>query len=104
MMIHYVSVCTINIGWVGQLAEYFGPDHQPLNLAAGKALANMDKNSRKYGIYDRSMYLFYPLYEDEDELSTKTSWKRKSVSTTYLFLEPLSNCVELEILKYLKLV
>ncbi|XP_046459703.1 protein SERAC1-like [Daphnia pulex] len=54
-------------GWIGLLAEFFGPQHASLNLAAGKALANMDQNSRKCGVYDRSVYLLHPLYEDKDE-------------------------------------
>lgn len=63
------------------LAEYFGPESGSLNLAAGKALANMDDSCRKFGIYDRSIYLFHPLYKDDDS-DAKSSSTRVAVSCT----------------------
>ncbi|XP_032784343.2 protein SERAC1 [Daphnia magna] len=54
-------------GWLGLLAEFLGSQYASLNLAAGKALVNMDQNHRKYGVYDRSIYLLHPLYEDTED-------------------------------------
>lgn len=60
------------------LAESFSSHNACLNLAAGKALANMDQNHRKYGVYDRSIYLLHPLYEDTED--TRNSDARHGVS------------------------
>lgn len=65
-------------GWVGLLADFFSFQHASLNLTAGKALVNMDPQIRKYGIYDRSIYLLHPLYEDKDE--SRKSCVRQNVS------------------------
>ena len=49
-------------GWIGLLAEFLQSKHTTLSLAAGKALANMDENDRKQGVYDSSTYLLHPLH------------------------------------------
>lgn len=61
------------------MAEYFGVEHGSLNLAAGKALANMDESCRQYGVYDRSIYLLYPLFK-YDDYDAKSCTNRTTVS------------------------
>ncbi|XP_057380018.1 protein SERAC1-like [Daphnia carinata] len=74
-------------GWIGLLAEFFGSQYASLNLAAGKALVNMDQDHRKYGVYDRSIYLLHPLYEEADD--TRKSEARQGWDLDVVFVHGL---------------
>ena len=63
----------IDTGWIGLLAEFMRSNNFALNLAAGKALANMDERSRKDGVFDGSIYLIHPLYGDADSRNNNSA-------------------------------
>lgn len=74
----------VAIGWIGLLAKFMASsDHLAVNLAAGKALANMDERSRKDGVYDGFVYLLHPLIGETDSTNQSSEVETSSVVSIF---------------------